>query len=767
MSTKQTLIKSHAQPPVRQEKMQRTPASSSAGGVKAVVEALKHGMLEMGPVRTGKTLLKVNQPEGFDCPGCAWPEPKERSQFEFCENGAKAVAEEATLKRVGPRFFKKHSIAELGAWTDYELGRSGRLTQPMVLEPDQEHYQPISWDEAFKVIGEELNYLQSPDEAVFYTSGRTSNEAAFLYQLFVRKFGTNNMPDCSNMCHESSGTGMVPVIGIGKGTVTLEDFEKAGAIFVLGQNPGTNHPRMLSALRDAKANGAKIVSVNPLKEVGLQRFTHPQKMGDFLVGGRELTDLYLQVRINGDVALLKGIMKALLEAESSAPGTVLDKTFIQNKTADFDAFASDIQATSWEEITEESGLLQQDIVQAAQIYSEADGVILCWAMGLTQHVNGVANIQSCLNLLLMGGNIGKPGAGACPVRGHSNVQGDRTMGIWEAPPKEFLDRLQEVFQFDPPREHGLAVVPAIEAMQDKKVKVFIGMGGNFISATPDTEYTAQALKNSKLTVQISTKLNRSHLITGTRALILPCLGRTEIDEQKSGRQFVTVENSMGIVHRSQGHLSPASKHLRSEPAIVAAMATAVLGAGDSTDWAAAVENYNITRDLIEECIPGFENFNKRVKEPHGFALPNEPREGRFPTPSGKAHFTVHPIAKHDIPHDHFLMMTIRSHDQYNTTIYGLDDRYRGILQVRRVVLINVDDMAEHKLQAEDIVDIHNNFGERHRVAQAFKIVPYDIPRGCIATYFPETNVLVPINKFAKKSLTPASKSVVVWLEKSQ
>ena len=765
MASKNPLARSHAQPPVRQEKMKRTSASTSAGGVKAVVEALRHGMVEMGPVRTGKTLLKVNQTEGFDCPGCAWPDPKHRSQFEFCENGAKAVAEEATVKRVGPRFFKKYSVAELGTWTDYELGRSGRLTQPMVLEPGASHYQTISWRDAFELIAQELHNLESPDEAIFYTSGRTSNEAAFLYQLFIRMFGTNNMPDCSNMCHESSGSGMVPVVGIGKGTVTLEDFEKAGAIFIFGQNPGTNHPRMLSSLSDAKAAGAKIVSINPLKEIGLQRFTHPQRVGDFLAGGRELTDLYLQVRINGDMALLKGIMKALLENEAKAPGTVLDLAFIKNRTLEFDQFAADLEATSWSEITEESGLLENDIRQAAKIYQDADGVIVCWAMGLTQHVNGVANIQSCLNLLLMGGNIGKHGAGACPVRGHSNVQGDRTMGIWEAPPDAFLDRLGRVFNFEPPRGHGLAVVPAIKAMHQEAVKVFVGMGGNFMSATPDTEYTAEALRKCNLTVQVSTKLNRSHLITGKKALILPCLGRTETDRQKSGKQFVTVENSMGIVHRTQGHLSPASSHLLSEPAIVAGMAKAVLPDEMGPDWEKLCENYDSIRDLIEQCIPGFENFNQRIQDPLGFALPNGPRDGTFTTPTGKALFTVHPIPKHNVPGDHFMMMTIRSHDQYNTTIYGLDDRYRGILQVRRVILMNIDDMAEHKLQSEDVVNIHNNFGGRHRVAQSFKVVPYDIPRGCVATYFPEANVLVPIDKFAKKSLTPASKSIVVSLEK--
>jgi molybdopterin-dependent oxidoreductase alpha subunit len=489
-------------------------------------------------------------------------------------------------------------------------------------------------------------------------------------------------------------------------------------------------------------------------------------MGDFLAGGRELTDLYLQVRINGDMALLKGIMKALLENETEKPGSVLDKAFIEDKTFDFESFAADLKEASWAQITEESGLLEKDIREAAQIYQEADGVIICWAMGLTQHVNGVANIQSCLNLLLMGGNIGKPGAGACPVRGHSNVQGDRTMGIWEAPPESFLDKLGEVFDFEPPRGHGLAVVPAIKAMHDETVKVFIGMGGNFISATPDTEYTAEALRKCDLTVQVSTKLNRSHLITGKKALILPCLGRTEIDKQSSGKQFVTVENSMGVVHRSQGHLLPASSHLLSEPAIVAAMAQAVLPKNMGPDWSTLSKDYDLIRNLIEKTIPGFEDFNQRVKTPHGFSLPNGPREGNFPTPTGKAQFTVHPIPKHDIPGDHFMMMTIRSHDQYNTTIYGLDDRYRGILQVRRVILMNVDDMAEHKLQSEDIVNIHNTFGGRHRVAQAFKVVPYDIPRGCVATYFPEANVLVPIDKFAKKSLTPASKSIVVKLEKT-
>ena len=760
-SPKETI---HAQPPQTLCSPKRTARAKSAGGWGALNATMKHGFSEMGIGRTVQTLLKVNQESGFDCPGCAWPEPQHRSSFEFCENGAKAVAEEATRKRVGPDFFQQHSIAELSTWSDYQLGRSGRLTHPMIRREGDTHYQPITWEEALSEFGESLRSLKSPDQAAFYTSGRTSNEAAFMYQLLVRKFGTNNLPDCSNMCHESSGKGPGP-----SSESVRERYpgglRKSDAIFVFGQNPGTNHPRMLSALRDAKKAGATIVSINPLRESGLERFKHPQKVGDMLGSGVGLTDLYLQVRINGDLAVLKGIMKAVLELEDQQPGSVIDADFIQSRTVGFDALAQDIRSTKWTDITRESGIAERELRQAAQIYADASSTIVCWAMGLTQHVNGVANIQSVVNLLLLKGNFGRPGAGACPVRGHSNVQGDRTMGIWEAPSDAFLDRLAAGMNFEPPRHHGLAVVPAIEAMYQGEVSHFLALGGNFLSAAPDTEHTAEALQRCEWTVQISTKLNRSHLVTGKQALILPCLGRTERDEQASGPQFVTVENSMGVVHRSRGGLKPASPELRSEPAILAHLAQVLLP-DDELDWSGLVEDYDRIRTLIERSIAGFDDYNQRVRQKGGFALPNGPREGRFTTADGKAHFTVHPLPDLSLPEGRYLLMTTRTHDQYNTTIYGLDDRYRGIRGERRVVLMNPEDMSERGFNPEDVLDITSHHRGKTRVGRRFMVLPYDIPRGCLGSYFPEANVLVPIDKFAEGSLTPASKSIEVSLEKT-
>lgn len=755
-----------AQPPETGARPKLGPKASAAGGWGALGATFSHGLSEMGVARTVKTLLKVNQDDGFDCPGCAWPEPEHRSSFEFCENGAKAVAEEATRKRVGPDFFAEHSIDELTGWSDHALGRAGRLTHPMIRRRGSSHYEPVSWDDAFERIGDQLGQLESPDQACFYTSGRTSNEAAFLYQLMVRKFGTNNLPDCSNMCHESSGKGLGPVIGIGKGTVTLEDFQKADAIFVFGQNPGTNHPRMLTALREAKQGGAVIVSVNPLREAGLERFKHPQKVGDMLGSGQALTDLYLQVRINGDVAVLKGLMKAVLEAEAAAPGTVVDQAFVRERTTGYEALVADIEASSWAELSQASGIDEADLRAAGQVYMDADATIVCWAMGLTQHVNGVANIQSVVNLLLLKGNFGRPGAGACPVRGHSNVQGDRTMGIWEAPSDAFLDRLGEGMGFEPPREHGLAVVPAIEAMHAGTVTHFLAMGGNFLSASPDTEYTAEALRRCALTVHVSTKLNRSHLVTGDEALILPCLGRTEVDEQDAGVQFVTVENSMGVVHRSRGGLTPASQMLRSEPWIVAQLAEAILP-DDSLGWMDLVADYDRIRDCIEASIAGFDKYNERVRQRSGFALPNGPREGRFTTSDGKAHFTVHPLPELQLAPDRYWLMTTRTHDQYNTTIYGLDDRYRGIRGERRVVLMNPEDMQRRGFGELDAVDITSHHGDQQRVGRRFLVVPYDLPEGCLGSFFPEANVLVPIDRFARISLTPASKSIEVSLQRSE
>jgi molybdopterin-dependent oxidoreductase alpha subunit len=735
--------------------------AKAAGGVPSIVAAVKSISAEMGLVRGVRTLLQVNQAGGVDCPGCAWPEPdRKRSHFEFCENGAKHVADEATSKRVTPEFFQKWSVAELLEQSDQWLNAQGRLTHPMLLRRDATHYEPVSWEDAFELLAAELNSLNYPDQAIFYTSGRTSNEAAFLYQLFVRQFGTNNLPDCSNMCHESSGSALSETIGVGKGTVTLEDFDKAEAIFVIGQNPGTNHPRMLAALEHAKRNGCKLVHINPLPEVGMTRFKHPQHVLGLLGSGTQLADLFLQVRINGDVALLKGISKAVLAREG-----VLDRDFIDNYTDGFESFVSALQSVSWDEIVEQSGVARELIEGAAQIFVESERTIFCWAMGLTQHRNAVANIQEIVNLMLMRGQVGKPGAGLCPVRGHSNVQGDRTVGIWERPTESFLDRLGEAFDFEPPRNHGFDTVNAIQAMHVGQAKIFFALGGNFLSATPDTDFTAAALRRCRLTAHVSTKLNRSHLITADRALILPCLGRTEIDVQATGPQFVTTENSMGVVQVSRGKLEPASEELLSEPQIVARLARATFEHRTTVNWEELAGDYDKIRDAIQRVVPGFDDYNVRVREPGGFYLPNAARTRVFNTASGKARFTVHELPEHHLEPDQFLMMTIRSHDQFNTSVYSSNDRYRGIngnaVDGRQVVFLNAEDIAAAGLHARQVVDLVSHFEGEERIARRFTVVPYDIPRRCAATYFPEANVLVPVRSVALKSNTPASKSVVI------
>jgi molybdopterin-dependent oxidoreductase alpha subunit len=751
-----------AQPPEESSLVQITPISKVAGGVPSIIATVKTAWNEMGVARGVRTLLKLNQQAGFDCPGCAWPEPDgERSHAEFCENGAKHVADEATTIRVTPEFFRKSSVADLAEKSDYWLGKQGRITNPMVLRRGATNYEEISWDDAFTLIAGELNSLNHPDEAIFYTSGRTSNEAAFLYQLFVRQFGTNNLPDCSNMCHESSGSALGEAIGVGKGTVTLDDFDHAQAIFVIGQNPGTNHPRMLTALQKAKRNGCKLVHVNPLPEVGMTRFKHPQEVLGWVGEGTTLADLFLQVRINGDVALLQGISKAVFEEEERRPRQVLDQEFISSYTSGFEEFAARIKNASWDEITEQSDISRDQIEDAARIFIESERTIFCWAMGLTQHKNAVANIQEIVNLMLLRGQIGKPGAGLCPVRGHSNVQGDRTMGIWERPTDAFLANLGSEFNFEPPRRHGYDTVKAIEAMHEKKARVFFALGGNFLSATPDTEYTAEALRRCSLTAHVSTKLNRGHLVTGEQALILPCLGRTEADVQTSGPQFVTTENSMAVVQASRGFLQPASGDQLSEPAIVARLATATLGERSNVNWKELTANYDLIRDHIARVVPGFDNYNARVRRPAGFHLPNPARERIFKTVSGRAIFTVHSLPRHDLMPDQYLMMTIRSHDQFNTSIYGLDDRYRGVYGGRRVVFLNRDDMRSANLAVGQIVDLLSHFEGEERVAHRFMVVPYSIPRRCAATYFPETNVLVPLRSVADKSNTPVSKSVVI------
>ena len=757
----------NAQPPKKLTGIKLTQVPEKAVGTKAITSALNHVFTEVGVLKGIGLLKNLNQTYGLDCPGCAWPDPDEKRAFlaEYCENGAKAIAEEATKNKVSPMFFATHSVEELLGWSDYEIGKSGRITHPMVLKEGATHYEETSWEEAFKLIGTELNNLASPDEAVFYTSGRTSNEAAFLYQLFVRQFGTNNLPDCSNMCHESSGAALSETLGIGKGSVTLDDFNHADLVIVIGQNPGTNHPRMLTALSETKKKGGKIISINPLPEVGLKNYVDPQNPLKWFGKGQELTDLFLQVKINGDVALLKIILKLMKERESEQPNSVFNHDFIKEKTKGLDTFLEDLDTYSIEKLLPQTGISLEQIKEAAELIINNDKIIICWAMGLTQHKNAVDNIREIVNLLLLKGSIGKQGAGTCPVRGHSNVQGDRTMGIWEKLQPAFGEKLAKEFDFIPPKKEGYDVVNAIAAMHKEEAKVFVGMGGNFVSATPDTEFTAEALHKLNLTVQISTKLNRSHLIHGKQALILPCLGRSEKDIQATEEQFVTVENSMGIVHQSNGNLSPSSKHLLSEPAIVAGIAEATLK-NSKVKWSQLITNYDLIRNKIEATINGFENYNERVRVKGGFYLPNNARDNNFkPTATGKANFTTNEPSDIKLKENQFMLMTIRTHDQYNTTIYGLDDRYRGVLNERRVVFMNLKDMNKLGFIKLDKVNLISHFNDEQRIAKGFLVIPYDIPEQCTATYFPEANVLVPLKSTARKSNTPASKTVIITIEK--
>ncbi|NJP49532.1 FdhF/YdeP family oxidoreductase [Streptomyces sp. SBST2-5] len=734
----------------------------AAAGLTAISHTLRAAQRQMGVKRTALTLLSVNQHSGFDCPGCAWPEPDRPHRAEFCENGAKAVAEEATLRRVTPEFFAEHPVAELAGRSGYWLGQQGRLTHPMYLPEGGTHYEPVTWERAFDIVAEEIAGLGSPDEAVFYTSGRTSNEAAFLYQLFARELGTNNLPDCSNLCHESSGSALTETLGVGKGSVLLDDLYKADLIIVAGQNPGTNHPRMLSALEKAKANGARIISVNPLPEAGLERFKNPQTPKG-LTAGAALTDLFLQIRIGGDQALFRLLNKLILETEGA-----VDEEFVREHTHGFEEFAEAARAADWDETLAATGLTREAIERCLRMVLGSERTIVCWAMGLTQHKHAVPTIKEIVNFLLLRGDIGRPGAGVCPVRGHSNVQGDRTMGIFERPSAAFLDALEREFGFAPPREHGYDVVRAIRALRDGEAKVFFAMGGNFVSASPDTEVTEAAMRRARLTVHVSTKLNRSHTVTGARALILPTLGRTERDVQAGGEQFVTVEDSMGMVHASRGRLEPASPWLLSEPAIVCRLARRVLGADSKVPWEEFERDYGAIRDRIARVVPGFEDFNAKVARPGGFALPHAPRdERRFPTATGKANFTAAPVEYPRVPEGRLLLQTLRSHDQYNTTIYGLDDRYRGISNGRRVVLVNPEDARELRVADGSYVDLVSEWKDGvERRAPGFRVVHYPTARGCAAAYYPETNVLVPLDATADVSNTPASKSVVVRLEQS-
>ena len=753
------------------------PYKGPAGGWGALISVAQAWLTSDNALKNLRMMLKTNQNGGFDCPGCAWGDSPESGLVKFCENGAKAVNWEATKRRVDAAFFAKHSVSALLEHSDYWLEDQGRLTEPMSYDPETDRYVPISWDAAFALIARHLLNLASPNEAEFYTSGRASNEAAYLYQLFVRAFGTNNFPDCSNMCHEASGVALAQSIGVGKGTVTFDDFEHADAIFVLGQNPGTNHPRMLEPLREAVKRGAQVVCVNPLKERGLERFQHPQHPLEMLTNGdRPTNTAYLRPALGGDMALLRGMAKFLLQwerdAQAAGEPAVFDHAFLNEHTAGILDYISSLDDTSWDHIVEQSGLTLVDIERAARMYLKGKNVIMCWAMGITQHRHSVQTIQEIANLMLLRGNIGRPGAGLCPVRGHSNVQGDRTMGINERPPVAFLDSLERRFQFKVPRENGHNVVEAIHAMLEGRAKVFIGLGGNFAQATPDSPRTAQALRNCALTVQISTKLNRSHLMHGKQALILPCLGRTDIDIQAEGPQAVTVEDSFSMVHASNGQLQPLSRQMRSEPAIIAGIAAATLGT-HPIDWNWVVADYRRIRDLIADTIPGFKDFNTRIEHPGGFYLGNSAGARQWNTPSGRANFRPNALpqdlvdartrATGRLPD--LILQSMRSHDQYNTTIYGLDDRYRGVKGQRDVLFVNEADIIRLGFKPGQKVDIVSIWDDRHeRRVKNFTLLAFDIPAGQAAAYYPEVNPLVPLESTGDGSHTPTSKFVAICLE---
>ena len=744
--------------PIEEEKLVVKNPPKKVAGLKAVTNSFKIGIHQTGISKTLKTMRSVNRFDGFDCPGCAWPDPdNHRSGFEFCENGAKAFATEATNSRVTPHFFSENSVSSLSEQSDMWLDKQGRITQPMFLDTNEDHYSPIQWDEAFDIIANSIN-LDTPERVALYTSGRCSNEAAFLWGTLARQIGTNNLPDCSNMCHESSGVALSRSIGIGKGTVTLEDFDHADLVIVVGQNPGTNHPRMLSALSSCKRNGGSVLSINPLEEAAMKRFKHPQEILGMLGRGTQIADDHIPVRINGDSALFKGFAKIILENDSQ------NHDFIKSNTNGYDDFVNHLNQTEWDDIVSMSGISKDRILEIGNIISKSKSMIVCWAMGITQHKNSVSTIHDIVNLLLLGGHFGRPGAGVCPVRGHSNVQGDRTVGINHHPSESFLSAIDNEFGITSPRNSGVDTVKLIQGALENEFDVLLCMGGNLLSAMSDTKTTAKAISNIGLTVQISTKLNRSHLVTGKQALILPCLGRTEIDQQESGNQFVSVENSMGIVHSSTGGLKPASKFLKSEVAITCSIGNALFGTSP-INWSAFTTDYDLIRDSIQRVIPGFDEYNRRVREEGGFYLPNGPRDGpTWKTPSGSAEFISDKLSTIDNS-DGYVMMTIRSHDQYNTTIYGMDDRYRGVYKARRIVLMNPIDMENEGIKPSEEIDLVSKFSGIERYAEQWKVVPYSIPRGNIATYFPEANVLIPLDSVADSSNTPTSKSVVVNIVK--
>jgi molybdopterin-dependent oxidoreductase alpha subunit len=754
------------------------PYTAAAGGWGATAATLEH-LIEQGIVGKGSLeLWRMNKPGGFDCPGCGWPDPspKAAEPLVFCENGAKALAWEATEKRVTPEFFAKHTVAELSAQSDYWLEEQGRLTHPMVYNAETDRYEPVTWEAAFQGIAAVLHSVSSPDEVDFYTSGRSSNEAAFLYQLLAREFGTNNFPDCSNFCHEPTSQGLPPSIGIGKGTCLLEDFEKADAIFILGQNPGTNSPRMMTDLRAAARRGARIVVFNPMKERALERFIAPQNPLEMLtLASTPIASHYYQVKVGGDLAALKGMIKAILEADEAALASghpsVLDVDFIRGHTAGFDALRADVAATTWPAIVAESGLSKAELEAAAHVYMEASAVIACWGMGITQHERGTQNVQYIANLLLLRGNIGRPGAGLVPVRGHSNVQGDRTVGINERPPAALLDRIEQVFGFKVPRKHGHDVGTALEAMIAGTAKAFIALGGNFVAASPDTDRISAAIRKLRLTVHVSTKLNRSHLVHGEQAYILPCIARSEEIRENGQPQFLTVEDAMSMVHASQGHAIPASAHLRSEPWIVAHLARAVLGPQSKVNWEYLVADYDRIRAAIEQVFPIFQGFNARVRVPGGFHLNNSARERIWNTASGKANFIVtQGLREDDFPHDAGVlwMMSMRSHDQYNTTLYSNSDRYRGVFNHRDVLFISESEMRRRGLEFSDRVDVTTvSTDGAERVLRHLKVLPWPMPEGCCGTYYPEANVLIPLYARDPVSGTPSSKAFPVTLSRSK
>ncbi|GAA3288446.1 FdhF/YdeP family oxidoreductase [Nesterenkonia halobia] len=740
---------------------------TSAAGLTAVGVSMARGLTQGGVSRTVRSLYRVNQPDGIDCPGCAWPESikGDRKHVEFCENGAKALAEENTQRVATPEWWADHSIAELEEATDYWLGQAGRITHPMVLREGDTHYRPISWDEAFATIGEHVR-ATTPDRCVFYTSGRTANETAFMYQLMARSLGTNNLPDCSNMCHESSGAALTPTLGVGKGTVTLEDVEQSELVLVVGQNPGSNHPRMLGSLTEARKNGGKVVAVNPLPEAGLMNFKDPQTPSGLIGDGDRVSDEHLQIKVGGDQALFKALGHLLLAAEEENPGTVLDHRFLEEKTSGFAEYRAAHSEIDWDEIEAATGLTRAEIERVGQMLLESKATVVCWALGLTQQPHSVDTIREIVNMLLLQGNVGKPGAGACPVRGHSNVQGDRTFGVWEQMPESFHQRLDAEFGLDTTRKVGYDSTEAMQAMADGEVDVFVSMGGNLARANSDTRMMETGMRRTGLTVQVSTKPNRSHVVHGGTALILPTLGRSDRDDKHpGGRQFLSVENSMSVISSTQGRLEPVSDHLLAEPVIISRMAQAMLGEDHVVDWQAMGEDYDVIRDHASRVIPGTEDFNRRIRQKYGFVLPNAPRDSRsFDTESGRAAFTVAPLEYLAAPEGHLVLQTMRSHDQYNTTIYGLDDRYRGISDARRVILIHPDDLTALGFSDRDLIDVVSVFRGRELRGERYRLVAYPTARGCAAAYYPEANELVHREAVARESNTPGFKSMMVRFE---